>query len=143
MSTEIATAIEQRRLLTFTYDGHDRKVIPAALGVAKRKAKPVLHAYQVEGTSSGDIPAWRFFYVDKMVGLRVLDETFAADPPGWAPSSLENVQVSLPFSGKPAGGRSGSGGSGGGTPSMPSIPPEAEKIVKDVMGAVGRWFKKR
>lgn len=145
MSTEIATAIEQRRLLSFSYDGHERKVIPAALGVAKRKGKPVLHAYQVEGGSSrGGVPAWRFFYTDKMTGLRLLDETFAADPPGWRPSLLENVTASL-SGGQPSGGGSGQGGSGqgGGMPSMPSIPPEAEKIVKDVMGAVGKWFKKR
>ena len=141
MSTDIRTAIEQRRLLSFTYDGHPRKVIPAALGTAKRKGKPVLHAYQVEGSSSrGDIPAWRFFYTDKMTDFRLLDETFAADPPGWAPSLLENVEASLPAAARRDGGTASSGSGG---PSMPSIPPEAEKIVKDVMGAVGRWFKKR
>jgi len=139
MSTEIATAIEQRRMLSFSYDGHSRKVIPAALGTAKRKGKAVLHAYQVEGGSSGDIPAWRFFYTEKMTDFRVLDETFAADPPGWAPSLLEDVQASLPAGTKATAPASG----GGGTPSLPSIPPEAEKVVKDVLGAVGRWFKKR
>lgn len=140
MSTDIRTAIEQRRLLSFSYGGHARKVIPAALGTAKRKGTPVLHAYQVEGGSAhGDIPAWRFFYTDKMTDFRLLDETFAADPPGWAPSLLENVEVSLPGGGQDAPRQQQQGGG----PSMPSIPPEAEKIVKDVMGAVGRWFKKR
>jgi hypothetical protein len=136
MSQEIRAAIERRRLLEFTYGGHARKVVPAALGTAKRTGRPVLHAYQVEGGSAhGGIPAWRFFHTDELAGLRVLDETFAVDPPGWAPSLLENVEVSLPVTARPAGRAA--------PPRAPAIPPEAEKIVKDVMGAVGRWFRKK
>lgn len=138
MSQDIRTAIEQRRLLSFTYGGHPRTVMPAALGVAKRKRKPVLHAYQVEGGSSrGGIPAWRYFYADEMSDLRLLDETFAADPPGWAPGALEEVEVSLAGGARPASASEGS------KPSLPSIPPEAQKVVEDVLGAVGRWFKKK
>ena len=135
MSADIRMAIEQRRLLTFTYGGHPRRVMPAALGTTKRKGKRVLHAYQVEGGSEhGDIPAWRYFHLDGIGDLRVLDETFAADPPGWAPGLLENVEIALPY-----GGRKDEAPA----PSMPSIPPEAQKVVDDVLGAVGRWFKKR
>ena len=129
MTADVRAAIEQRRLLSFTYGGHPRKVMPAAFGTAKRKRKPVLHAYQVEGgSSSGDVPAWRYFYTDEMTDLRLLDETFAADPPGWAPGSLEEVEISLPVASKPSG---------------TAVPKEAQKVVEDVLGAVGRWFKKR
>jgi hypothetical protein len=78
-------AIQGRHLLSFTYEGHQRVVIPAAHGAQKTTGNAVLRGYQVRGTSSsGSVPLWRLFSVDKITGLQVLQETFDSDPPQYS-----------------------------------------------------------
>ena len=81
----IDSAIRDRRLLSFTYDGHFRVVIPVAHGTHISTGNEVLRAYQIRGTSSSRIPPlWDLFRVEKIVNLEVLDETFVDDPLGYA-----------------------------------------------------------
>jgi hypothetical protein len=78
-------AIQGRRLLSFTYEGHQRVVIPAAHGTLKTTGNAVVRGYQIRGTSSsGSEPQWRLFLVDEMIGLQVLQETFGANPPQYS-----------------------------------------------------------
>ena len=78
----ICAAIRDKHLVSFTYDGHSRVVIPAAHGPHKTTGNLVLRGYQIRGTSSSrSVPLWDLFLVDNMVGLRVLDETFTGTPP--------------------------------------------------------------
>ncbi len=78
----ICDAIRDRRLIQFSYDGHQRVVIPAAYGRHASTGNEVLRGYQVRGTSSTRTPPlWDLFLVTNMVGLTVLDETFVNDPP--------------------------------------------------------------
>jgi len=46
---DFCEAIESRRLVEFTYDGHPRVVIPAAYGRHGTTGNPVLRAYQAGG----------------------------------------------------------------------------------------------
>ncbi len=81
----ICTAIREKRLVSFTYDGHSRVVIPAAHGPHKTTGNSVLRGYQIRGTSSTrSVPLWDLFLTDNMVGFQVLDETFAAAPPDYS-----------------------------------------------------------
>ncbi|MBB3229105.1 putative DNA-binding transcriptional regulator YafY [Luteibacter sp. Sphag1AF] len=81
----ISLAIAQHRLLIFTYDGTERIVEPHIYGVDAR-GEPLLSAYQVEGGSRSGQPAgWRLFRMDKMIGLRVLDQHFAGPRPDYQP----------------------------------------------------------
>jgi hypothetical protein len=69
-------------LVSFTYDGHERVVVPAAYGTHKTTGNPMLRGYQIRGTSASRTPPlWDLFLVEKMVGFAELDETFADDPP--------------------------------------------------------------
>lgn len=78
---EICDAIKQRRLLQFSYDGHQRVVIPAAHGQHATTHNPVLRAYQVSGSSASRVPPfWSMFTVTKMSNVLVLDESFDTDP---------------------------------------------------------------
>jgi predicted DNA-binding transcriptional regulator YafY len=71
----ILTAIHERRLLRFTYDGKERIVEPQDYGIQKGTAN--LFTYQVAGESSSSrLPDWRKFAVLSMSGLELLDETF-------------------------------------------------------------------
>ena len=80
----ICDAINSRRILEFDYDGHRRVIHPAAAGPHATTGNPVLRGYQVDGTSSsGVVPDWRLFEIDKIQNLVVLGETFDTDPPGY------------------------------------------------------------
>jgi hypothetical protein len=82
----LTSAIRQRRLVEFTYDGLERVVVPAAYGRNNNTGNELLRGYQVRGRDAArPIPAWSVFRVDKIVGGRVLDEQFADDPPGYQP----------------------------------------------------------
>lgn len=77
----LCDAIRARRLVSFTYGGHHRVVIPAAHGHHKTTGNAVLRGYQIRGTSSSRlVPLWDLFRLDRMTGFRVLEETFDSDP---------------------------------------------------------------
>lgn len=72
----IALAIQNRNLLSFSYDGFPREVEPHCLGIDK-KGHPALRAYQVAGGSeSGEYVGWKIFHVNEMQNLHVLSKTF-------------------------------------------------------------------
>lgn len=83
----ICDAIDQRRLIQFTYDGHPRVVIPACYGVTT-KGNRALRAFQIEGSGTSDTepPYWRLFTEDGMQGVVVLERTFAEVPPDYNPN---------------------------------------------------------
>jgi len=157
---QLIAAIQQRKMVEFTYEGMERHVQPAAFGVGNRKGKETLHAYQLGGESrEGFLPAWRNFHVEKITALKVLDQVFGPNPPGFNPHPLPQTQVALeggapPSTGSTSGGSSG--GSGGGKKTdqvIPGVPITADQAAKaaevagevasKAFGALGKWFKKR
>jgi len=91
----IAAAIQERRLVTFSYDGYRRTVEPHAYGV-DRKGHRALRAYQVGGGSeSGEHVGWKLFHADEMQGLSVLPETFPGPRPGYkrADQAFSHIQT--------------------------------------------------
>lgn len=165
MRDQLTTAIQQRRIVTFTYRGHPRRVQPAAFGIGNRKGKETLHAFQVDGGSQrGGIPHWRNFHVDQMESLVVLDEVFGPNPPGFNPNPFPQTQVALaaspsqPATEQPSAPWGGSGGSGSGGAAkgdqvIPGVPISAEQAAKaadaaaqaasKAFGALGKWLRKR
>ena len=67
-------AIQQRRLIQFTYQGAQRIAEPHDYGVSRDRIR--LLAFQVRGQSKSPLPDWRMFDVGRMERLVVLDETF-------------------------------------------------------------------
>ena len=89
----ICEAIAQRSLVTFTYDDHHRVVQPAAYGTHKTTQNHLLRGYQVGGTSSsGTPPKWELYRLEKMVGVKILGETFEQNPPYFNPDD-KNLNV--------------------------------------------------
>ena len=79
----IATAIQNRNLLAFTYDGFPRTVEPHTYGVDK-KGHQSLRAYQVGGGSeSGEYVGWKMFHVDNMFEVKVQPQTFRSPRLGY------------------------------------------------------------
>jgi hypothetical protein len=158
---QLTAAIEQRKIVTFTYGGHERRVQPTAFGQSHRRRKDTLQGYQVGGGSSrGGIPHWRAFFVEQMTGLQVLDEVYGPNPPGfsrsgWMEVSIEPTTVTAPSSGGTSGGSSGgsSGRSSGDGEKkdqvIPGVPITGEQAAKAVdaagkaLGKLSKWFKSR
>ena len=73
----LAQAIEERRVVTFTYDGFLRVVEPFLLGTTTA-GRSALRAYQTAGGSrSGTVPGWHLFSLGKIVGLATCQKRFS------------------------------------------------------------------
>jgi hypothetical protein len=77
-------AINERRLVAFTYEGLPRVIIPAAYGVNHSTGNELVRGYQVEGRdATRSVPAWSLFRIDKMSGAHALERRFGANPPDY------------------------------------------------------------
>lgn len=81
----LAQAIEERRVVTFTYDGFLRVVEPFLLGTTTA-GRPALRGYQTKGGSkSGTVPGWHLFSLDKIGGIAMIQESFSGERPWYNP----------------------------------------------------------
>jgi predicted DNA-binding transcriptional regulator YafY len=79
----IPAAIQNKQLLSFTYDGYSRTVEPHTYGV-DTKGHRALRAYQVGGGSdSGEFIGWKIFHVDEIRSLAALPAQFAGPRQGY------------------------------------------------------------
>jgi len=86
------TAIENTRMMRFTYHGKDRLVEPHDHGILNGSAQ--LLSYQVAGSSSRPLPNWLLTKVDEMSDLVLLDQAF---PGGRATASGKHIQWDVLF----------------------------------------------
>lgn len=71
----ILRAIHEKRLLRFSYKGELRIAEPQDYGIQKGTVN--LFTYQIGGrSSSGPIPEWRKFAVQRISNLEALEQTF-------------------------------------------------------------------
>ena len=79
----ISSAIHDRYLLSFTYDGFPRVVEPHCCGTDK-KGHPALRAYQVQGGSeSGEYVGWKLFHIREIRHLTILPGKFPGPRPDY------------------------------------------------------------
>jgi hypothetical protein len=89
----ICEAIRTRALLEFHYDGRLRVVAPYCHGTSTRGVE-VLRAIQVRGLSaSGGLGFGKLWTVSKMVGPRLVAETFSPDDPNYNPNDSGMKQI--------------------------------------------------
>jgi hypothetical protein len=67
-------AIENMRLIRFTYRGKDRITEPHDYGIEHGIVR--LLCWQVGGKSNGHVPGWRLFDVEGMEDCEMLDRVF-------------------------------------------------------------------
>jgi hypothetical protein len=79
----IPAAIQNKQLLSFSYDGYSRTVEPHTYGV-DTKGHRALRAYQVAGGSdSGQFTGWKIFHANEMRNLTVLPAQFSGPRQGY------------------------------------------------------------
>jgi predicted DNA-binding transcriptional regulator YafY len=79
----IIHAIDNKRLLRFTYRGYARVVEPHTYGIHKKTLRALV-AFQVRGGSnSGQPEGWKTFNESEIRALSMLEETFAAPRPDY------------------------------------------------------------
>ncbi|MEO0300282.1 MAG: hypothetical protein ABIM58_05845 [candidate division WOR-3 bacterium] len=84
MDDLICKAIKSKRIIKFNYEGFERIVEPHTYGIHKDTGNKVLSAYQIGGySSSGKIPSWRLYLVDKITNLKITDKIFTEPRPGY------------------------------------------------------------
>ena len=72
-------AIDEARMIRLRYKDRERIVEPHDYGV--RKGKAMLLAYQVAGSSSHTLPAWRWMEEDLISDIELLNRAFPVDGP--------------------------------------------------------------
>jgi hypothetical protein len=91
-------AIHKRLLVSFEYDDFERLLMPVAYGLNNHTGNELVRGYQVGGSDAKRaIPAWSIFRVDRVIGGRILEEHFGADPPGYrrGDSALDVIYAQL------------------------------------------------
>src|SRR5580765_8158239 len=101
----ILRAIRYRHLIRLRYGGKDRIVEPHDYGIQNGVVR--LLAYEVGGTSTGRLPNWRWFDINQMSDLQLLDEGFAGGRS--VPSGKHHTWDQLFLRVAPAIERSGAG----------------------------------
>ena len=79
---KVCSAIKEKRLMSFMYNGHLRIVIPATHGALGSVGIEGFRGYQIGGTrDAGTIPNWGLFHISKMQNFQILEEGFTELPP--------------------------------------------------------------
>lgn len=92
IADQICHAIRDRKLLMFDYNDQPRVVAPYCYGVSTKNTE-VLRAIQVRGGSSSAAGLGKLWALEKMVGLRISDETFVADDPNYNPNDSAMTRI--------------------------------------------------
>ena len=92
-ATTLCTAIRERRLLHFDYNGLHRIVAPYCYGISTRDSE-VLRAIQVGGaSSSGGFRFGKLWTVKEMQDVRLADQTFVPNDPNYNPDDNAMKQI--------------------------------------------------
>lgn len=87
MNGIICEAIDKKRLLQFSYDELTRIVEPHLFGRKTTTGNDVLSGFLVGGyTESDNKPYWRYFTVENMESVVMLDETFMGSREDYNPN---------------------------------------------------------
>ena len=79
----ICSAVRTHHVIEFTYDGQTRLVEPYVVWPSKEDEWQ-LGGWLVGGHSETGIgPAWRCYNIASIVNLKVLEQTFSGDRPGY------------------------------------------------------------
>ena len=93
MNEIIIEAIENRKLLEFYYKNHYRIVEPHTFGISS-KGNENLSAFQIDGTSErNNVPDWGLFSIDKIVALKILNESFWGTRPKYTKGDSRMIEI--------------------------------------------------
>lgn len=86
MEELIKRAIQNKQLLSFTYEDCNRVVEPYTYGLT-RNGKEALRAYQTEGESrSNDSLGWRLFLLSEIENMTLLNNKYSSFRQGYNPN---------------------------------------------------------
>lgn len=93
MNTDICSAISDRAVVQFWYEGGTRTVEPHCHGIS-RADHEVLRGWQTGGYSeSGNSIGWKLFDVSQMSSLSQTGSTFATNRPDYNPNDKHMKSV--------------------------------------------------
>lgn len=93
MNDIIIEAIESRKLLDFYYKNHHRIVEPHTFGISSKRNES-LSAFQIDGTSErNNVPDWGLFTIDKIVDLKILNESFVGTRPKYTKKDSRMIEI--------------------------------------------------
>lgn len=96
MLQTIIDAIRNRQILSFSYDSLPRLVEPHAVGLSTA-ANQVMRCFQVGGSHRKAGHDWDLVKLERVVGLKMTGEHFAAPRPGYrrGDSAMSTIYAEL------------------------------------------------
>jgi hypothetical protein len=92
MNTAICTAINNKYIIEFYYDGGFRTIEPHCHGYTQYSE--VLRGFQTSGFSqSGETSGWKLFDVSKILNLSVTPNHFYGPRPGYNPNDTAMSRI--------------------------------------------------
>lgn len=92
MNATISDAIQNRKLLSFTYESLFRIVEPHCYGKSP-KGNYCLRAYQVDGESSTGYMGWKLFDLSKASNIQLLDSAFETIREGYKKGDRQMIEI--------------------------------------------------
>jgi hypothetical protein len=92
MDDIIIYAIQNRKLLSFTYDSLFRVVEPHCYGKSS-KGNYCMRAYQVDGESSTGFMGWKLFDLSKTKNVELLETAFQSIREGYAKGDRQMIEI--------------------------------------------------
>mgnify|MGYP000952986836 CR=1 FL=1 len=92
MLQTIVDAIQNRKILSFTYSGINRVVEPHAVGVS-RSGNDVLRCYQIQGGHTAPGHEWDLCKICNMSNLSATGEIFMGERPGYSRGDKHMVTI--------------------------------------------------
>jgi predicted DNA-binding transcriptional regulator YafY len=90
---QIISAIENRKILEFDYEGQFRVVEPHTVGISKT-GKHMLSAFQIDGESNKiKIPDWGQFSISKITHLNIQGNEFKGIRHGYTRGDSRMVEI--------------------------------------------------
>lgn len=91
MNSEISSAIKNKQVISFQYDGGQRTAEPHYYGTGSA-GQELLRAYQTSGaSSSGNSEGWKLFKVDGMTSIEVTSNQFTSARSGYNSTSDKQI----------------------------------------------------
>ena len=93
MNAIVCKAIQEKKVISFYYDGGVRLAEPHCHGVSK-DGNDLLRAFQVGGHSeSGNPVGWKLLRLDELSGLQITSQTFSGPRPLYNPADKAMARV--------------------------------------------------
>jgi hypothetical protein len=100
MEKMVTDSIVSKKIITFMYDGLQRRAEPYTYGIHRDTGNKVLSCFQTDGFSnSGELPGWRLYLISEIRELAITTSSFSSPRSGYNPhdTRMKHIYATASF----------------------------------------------